>query len=108
MNKPVVDESMDEVDLSEEENIKNIDTFAVEQKLHKNESTNTNDVLAFCDAEHDLIEQIHELVFERLDDLDVDDVTPTPLSAAATDFWLHIIELISDHVDDVEHKAPKL
>lgn len=106
-SQPSDSEETMEVDLDAEENIKNIDLFAIEQKLDARKSANTTDVLDFCDAEHTLIEKIHTLVFERLDDLDLDDVTPKPLSEPATDFWLHVLELIADHVDDIECKAPK-
>ena len=97
----------DDINLDMDDSIRNIDLVMLEDKLAERQSVHADHILDFCDSEHALIDKLHELIFARLDVLEADETTPKLLAEPATDFWLHVLEFVTDHVDAIEHKALK-
>lgn len=105
---PIVDEDSgdDEMDLDEIENARlAIDVGGVALRLEYRGSADTTAVVKHCEAENEKIREIRQLIYDRLEELKHDVVTPNILIDQATDAWIHIIETLSDHVEDAEKKA---
>ncbi len=56
----------------------------------------------FCEDENSILKSVHTVISERLDALEDDKKYPRGLKNIAIDAWNHVLETISDYIEDIE------
>ena len=85
----------------EEEMLVSIDVNHVSKKSKK-----ATELTAYCSQENALIELFHKQVLDHLAALSKSKKMPRALVEMSEDTWSHILEVISDHIEEV-HKTIK-
>lgn len=102
------EEKEDDVDVEEETVHGVLNLESLKSHLEKRRSINTAEVLAYAEEENTLIAEILKLILQRLDNLNEKKLkTPRRLVEHSKDSWIHIIEVISDHIEDAAAKAKR-
>ncbi len=79
----------------------------VTEIMERNRSNVAEEVMKFCGDENNMIAEIYKLILTRIEVLNDDKRTPKRLADISKDTWSHILEVISDHIEDVVEKVKR-
>lgn len=90
-------------DIETEFNLRNL-----KDQLEARGSNKITEIMNFAVSENDVIADIYNSILKRLDQLNQDDgKTPSKLVKHSKDMWIHILEVISDHIEDATAMAKR-